>query len=270
MTDFSTIAPSYRMNSLVQASAGEMLLALLDPHGNEDILDVGCGAGNLTAALRARTGGRVVGIDQTAAMLGEAQQVYGDLGIEFLPVVGAALPFAEEFDCIFCNSVFQWFAEPTANLAAFHDALRAGGRVAVQAPATRDYCANFLKAVDHCRQMPELAACFAGFRSPWFFLDTAAAYRALFRESGFRVDVCRIDAVRMPCTVDKAVAVFQSGAAAGYCNQNCFDTPLPQGFADRVLGRVRESFAAQAEPDGRIELVFQRLFVLAAKEGEGK
>lgn len=266
MVDFSSIAPSYRKNSLVQASAGKMLLDLLALTGKEDILDVGCGAGKLTALLRTKTSGRVVGIDRTEEMIRDARATYGDQGIELLPVATDTLPFDEEFDGIFCNSVFQWFADPAVNLANFYRALRPGGRLAVQAPATYQYCPHFLKAIDYCRKSPELDATFAAFRSPWFFRDTAAEYRLLFEEAGFQVVSCRIEPVPQTCSIDKAVGVFKSGAAAGYLNQVCFAKPLPADFADRVLAGVRESFVAQAGAGDMVDLLFYRLFVLAEKE----
>lgn len=266
MVDFSSIAPSYRKNSLVQASAGKMLLDLFAPTEKEDILDVGCGAGNLTALLRAKTSGRVVGVDQAEGMLRDARVTYGNQGIEFLAVTGDTLSFVEEFDGIFCNSVFQWFVDPAVNLASFYRALRPGGRLAVQAPATHRYCPQFLKAIDYCRKSPELDATFAAFRSPWFFRDTAAEYRLLFEEAGFQVVSCRVESVPQACSIDKAVGIFKSGAAAGYLNQVCFAKPLSPDFADRVLARVRESFAAQADAHGMVDLLFHRLFVLAEKE----
>lgn len=266
MTDFSSIAPSYRKDSLVQASAGEMLLALLGLQGDEDVLDVGCGAGNLTALLRTKTSGRMVGVDREAGMLSEARASYGEQGIEFLLAEGGQLTFAEEFDCLFCNSVFQWFPHPARSLTAFHRALRPSGRAGVQAPATGSYCPNFLQAIEHCRGSSELDNLLAGFRSPWFFLDSAEEYRILFEAAGFRVDVCRIEPFRTSCSIDKAAAVFKSGAAAGYLNQACFSEALPPNFAERVLTCVRESFAEQADDEGIVELVFNRLYVLAGRE----
>jgi ubiquinone/menaquinone biosynthesis C-methylase UbiE len=46
--EFSEIAKRYRETSLVQQSAAETLFRLLAIEGSEDVLDVGCGTGNLT------------------------------------------------------------------------------------------------------------------------------------------------------------------------------------------------------------------------------
>ena len=46
--EFSEIAKRYRETSLVQQSAAETLFRLFAIGGSEDVLDVGCGTGNLT------------------------------------------------------------------------------------------------------------------------------------------------------------------------------------------------------------------------------
>ena len=269
MTDFSTIAHSYQEKSLIQASAGKQLMEMLALAGDEDILDVGCGAGNLTVELRGRTVGRVVGIDQTQGMIRQAQEQYAKRDIEFQVIKAERLPLAGEFDLIFCNSVFQWFPEPMAALQGFHRALRPWGKVGMQAPATRNYSPNFLRAIDHCRRSAGIDGLFAGFRSPWFFLDSAEEYQALFEQAGFTVGTCRIAAVHQPCTPRKALDVFNSGAAAGYLNPACFSDPLPENFAERMRLGVRKSFEEQADANGRIDLVFHRIFLTADKTDPG-
>jgi len=265
MTDFSTISTSYQEKSLVQASAGKQLMDLLALAGNEDILDVGCGPGNLTAELRALTSGRVVGIDQAEGMIRQARAQCAKRDIEFQVVNGDRMPFADEFDTIFCNSVFQWFTRPVVTLQEFHRVLRPSGRVGMQAPATHNYSPNFIRAIDHCRRSAEIDDLFAGFRCPWLFFDSAEEYQALFEQAGFTVNTCRLDQIHQPHTPAKAFDIFNSGAAAGYLNQAYFSTPLLEDFSGRMLQGVRESFEEQANDKGEVDLVFNRIFVLAGK-----
>jgi trans-aconitate 2-methyltransferase len=56
--EFSEIAKRYRETSLVQQSAAETLFRLLAIGGSEDVLDVGCGTGNLTKKIRVATSGQ--------------------------------------------------------------------------------------------------------------------------------------------------------------------------------------------------------------------
>jgi trans-aconitate methyltransferase len=262
MSDFSTIASFYREKSLVQANAGKQLIELLEIAPDADILDVGCGTGNLTAELRGITCGRVVAIDPAEGMIRQAQALYGRHAIDFRMTDGDALPFDNEFDLIFCSSVFQWFREPAGTLARFAKALRPGGLVGIQAPATRRFCPNFLAAIARCLRAPRLATLFAGFRSPWFFLESPHEYRTLFEQAGFSVTHCRIAETHQRCSVDKAIDIFNSGAAAGFLNQSNYGEPLPADFIELVMEEVRASFEEQADASGEIDLVFHRLFAV--------
>ena len=267
MSDFSTIASFYREKSLVQANAGKQLIELLEIAPTADILDVGCGTGNLTAELRGITFGRVIGIDPAEGMIRQAQSVYGNRDIDFRMNSGVGMEFDSEFDTIYCSSTFQWFREPAVSLANFAKALRPGRKVGIQAPATSRYCPNFLSAIERCCRAPRLAAIFAGFRPPWFFLDSADEYRTLFEQAGFIVSHCRIEETHQRCSVDKAVDIFNSGAAAGYLNQAYYAEPLPEDFNELVMEEMRVSFEEQTNASGEIDLVFYRLFAVLRKSG---
>jgi ubiquinone/menaquinone biosynthesis C-methylase UbiE len=267
MSDFSDIASFYREKSLVQANAGKQLMELLEIGPHADILDVGCGTGNLTAELRRITSGRVVAIDPSEGMIRQAGALYGDLDIFFCMNSGDGMEFDSEFDTIFCSSTFQWFREPAVCLANFEKALRPGGKAGIQAPATSRYCPNFLAAIERCCRAPRLAPLFAGFRPPWFFLDSAPEYRTLFEQAGFIVGNCRIEEMHQRCSVDKAVDIFNSGAAAGYLNQAYYGSPLPADFNELVMAEMRAAFEDQADASEEIDLVFYRLFAVLRKVG---
>jgi SAM-dependent methyltransferase len=92
-------------------------------------LDVGCGTGLVSAALRERGWG-VVGVDFSSPMLGEAKREHGDAS----PLVRArseALPLsARRFDLVACGTAFHWFARLAA-LAEMSRVLVPGGWVAL-------------------------------------------------------------------------------------------------------------------------------------------
>lgn len=83
---------------------GEELTELFTIPKGSRVIDLGCGAGNLTSRLNAM-GYSVIGIDDSQAMLDIAAKNYSD--IEFKK--GNALDFKEEpVDGIFSNAVFHW------------------------------------------------------------------------------------------------------------------------------------------------------------------
>jgi len=137
--NFSKIADDYM--PVVQSSAGEKLLELLNIREHENVLDLGCGDGRLTAKIRKLTKGRVVGVDVSEKMIEKAKKFNG---IEFIVKAAEELDFENEFDVIFCNSSFQWF-DPHKSLEKCYRALKHGGRIGIQAPVKKNYCPNFHK-----------------------------------------------------------------------------------------------------------------------------
>ena len=99
--DFSEIAREYDRRALLQASAGERLLALVEVKPSDDVLVIGCGTGKLTAKLRQFTGGRVAGIDSEPEMIRQAKAGYHDTGITFECLNAEEMAYKEEFDLIF-------------------------------------------------------------------------------------------------------------------------------------------------------------------------
>jgi len=265
VTDFSKVSSRYEQSSLVQKSAAQTLLALLKIGGEEDVLDLGCGSGGLTVTLRGLTRGRVLGVDSAAGMLDQARQNAGDQNIEFVQSEAQQMCFDREFDVVFCNSAFQWFREPGQALDAVHRALRPGGRVGVQAPATHNYNQNFLHAVAAAWSDPLLAPFSQAFNPPWLFLDTEEQYSEIFQAHGFTVTYCRFETIRSEYTPSQVLAIFSTGAAAGYLNQDCYRTTLPEWYGERFLERIGADFTAQADVNERLELVFTRIYLTAVR-----
>jgi len=265
MERFDEIASRYRHTSLVQASAGAKLIELLDIPKDADILDVGCGTGNLTAELAGITTGRVTGVDPSGEMVRFAAAAFGDQRISVMQMGAEAIAFDGEFDIVYCNSAFQWFRDPGRFLDNARRALRPGGRIGMQAPARQDYCPAFINAIETCCGNPEIIQVFSGFCSPWFFLETEDGYRSLFEQAGFRVLFCTIEESRSRRTPQQALDVFCSGARAGYLDPSCYDCSWPEGFETKFLDGIRQAFERQADKEGMIDLMFHRIFVIAEK-----
>ena len=110
--DFSKIATKYEDYSLVQKSAAEILLNLLKIGNTDDVLDLGCGVGNLTRKIKEMTDGKVVGIDPSEGMIKEAIEKSRGLDIAFEVKSVEELNYRDCFNVIFCNSSTQrktWF-----------------------------------------------------------------------------------------------------------------------------------------------------------------
>ncbi len=99
------------------------------------VLDVACGTGLVARALVDRWGARVVGLDQSASMLGRARaKLAADprLAARVTLVEGEAehLPFADrEFDHLTFTYLLRYVDDPAATLRELARVVKPGGRV---------------------------------------------------------------------------------------------------------------------------------------------
>lgn len=262
MSRFDEISGRYARDSSAQRSAADVLLALAAVGPADDVLDVGCGTGALAARIRGMTRGRVVGVDPSTGMI-EAARREAPPGVALARCAAEELPYEAEFDLVLSNSALQWFRDPALALARMRRALRPGGRLAVQAPATRLYCPEFVEAMSDVSRDPRTGSSFAGFRSPWFLFETADEYATLAAAAGLEVSHARLEELVLRETPDGALRVFGSGAEAGYLDPTRYGAPLPDGYAAAVREIVHAAFARRAGGDGRLDLRFRRVYLLA-------
>ena len=263
--DFSQIATKYQETSYVQSAAGKKLLALADIGKTDDVLDIGCGAGSMLLAIRKETSGVVSGADPSPGMIKKAKEVTAGQKISFFQSTAEELAKENEYDVIICNSAFQWVTDGAKAASAFFEALRPGGKVVIQAPGTSNYCPGFIRAVEYAVNDKVIAPMYAHFTLPWFFLDTAKDYAALFESARLSVDHAVIEKEHNRFSVEKAMSVFESGAAIGYLNPTFYDTPIDDHYKETFRQKIRESFENQADDKGNIDLTFSRIYLRAVK-----
>jgi trans-aconitate 2-methyltransferase len=99
----------------------------------ESIVDLGCGAGNVTAVLRRRwPAARLTGVDGSASMLARARQA--DPGAEWRQAdIGVWSP-AAPVDLLFSNAALHWLDDHATLLPRLLGAVSPGGVLAVQMP----------------------------------------------------------------------------------------------------------------------------------------
>jgi len=128
---------------------------------DEVVLDVGCGTGNLSAALLARLGrdGRVVAFDFAPAMLEVARAKNpDDSRLRWLEADAERLPLATgSFDRVICFSVWPHFDAPATAALELARVLRAGGHLHVWHLASRARINAIHAAASHAVQHDLLA-----------------------------------------------------------------------------------------------------------------
>ena len=263
--DFSKISSYYDQKAVVQKSASGKLFDLVKIRPEDDVLDIGCGTGQLTQKIRNFTNGRVVGIDPSPGMIETAVRNNTRPGLVFEERSAESLCCENEFDTVISNSAFQWFKNPELVLRNIHRALRPGGRIGMQAPARKNYCPNFIDAVERVASDPRTRESFRHFVSPWIFLETAEEYKDLFRKAGFYVHLSEIEEVTTFHTPVELQGIFSSAALAAYLNQDYYSIPVGKEYERRFMEIVEDAFARQAGPDGEVALIFFRVYLLADK-----
>ncbi len=153
------------------------LVELLAPRPEEDILDLGCGDGVLTAAIAARCRS-IVGVDASPAQVAAARA----RGVDARVCDGHALPFESEFDAIVTNAALHWMTRPDEPIDGMWRALRQGGRIAGEMGGAGNV-AQISRALANALERrgidPES-------RFPWYF-PTPEAYRRRLAARGFEV-----------------------------------------------------------------------------------
>jgi len=132
---------SKRSNAYVACSALmdqadlDTVVGLLEPTGEERVLDVATGTGNLAMALSPHVK-EVIGIDITPGMLELAVRAARENGPGNIDnMVGDVehLPFREsEFDVVTCRFSFHHFPGPRISLCEMARVLRPGGRLVIE------------------------------------------------------------------------------------------------------------------------------------------
>ena len=263
--DFSKIANIYQKHSLIQKSAAEILLNLLEIGENDNVLDLGCGVGNITSKIREITKAKLVGIDSSGGMVKEAVEKCKDSDIFFEVKSAEEMDYNDCFDVIFCNSTFQWFKDPEKALKNCYTALRNGGRMGIQAPAKKDYSPNFIEVVEKAKENPTIRNIFSHFKEPWFFLETSDEYKNFFEKLGFNVVSSKIEVVKTKHTPKEAFNVFSSGAIMGYLGQEFYDIKIDENYIEKFKKIIKDAFIQQANNQGEVELIFNRIFLVARK-----
>jgi trans-aconitate methyltransferase len=197
-------------------------------------------------------------------MIEKSKRNYGK-EIIFQRETAEDISFNNIFNVIFCNSAFQWFHDAQKSIINFYRALKSKGRVGIQAPAKKEYCPNFIQAVKAIETDNTAGSFYRNFKSPWFFLNTAKEYAEMFLEQGFEVPFSEIQTIETFHYPEEVYNIFASGAAAGYLNQANYSCEITNEYINGFQNLIRKEFNAQAKYDGKVKLLFNRIFLVAVK-----
>jgi trans-aconitate 2-methyltransferase len=252
-------AETYHRVSNPQFDWGTVVLARLPLHGDECVLDVGCGTGRLTEKLLARLPrGRVVGIDLSSNMVRVARDyLHGqNARVHFLVADASAMPVFEQADAVFSTATFHWVLDHPRLFRSLRDALRPGGLLVAQCGGARNLTRIHRRTAALMAE-PRWARFFEGWSDPWEFADAETTARRL-ADAGF-------DDIHT--TVEASPVVFPDADSFSTFITNVICRPhlacLPDGTLkdEFITAMTREASA----DDPRFELDYWRLNISARR-----
>lgn len=180
-------AAVYHQVSAPQVSWGKKVLARVSLHGDETVLDAGCGTGRLTRdLLEALPHGHVVALDVSQNMIDAARDYltpdFGDR-VEFVLCDFLHMPFEARFDGIFSTASFHWVRDHEALFRILCRALRPGGWLCAQCGGAGNIH-RFLTRAQALMASPAYSPFFHDFESPWELSDASTAATRL-KHAGF-------------------------------------------------------------------------------------
>ena len=249
----------YSEASAHQKEWGSRLIEELDLRGNERILDLGCGDGELTASLaRLVPSGKVVGIDASSGMVDEAlKKQAGNLHFFLMDI--NQINFTGEFDLIFSNATLHWVLDHKRLLFNLKRALRVNGVLRLNFGGDGN-CANFMRVINEAMRHGKYAQYFDGFVWPWY-MPSVEEYRSLMEQASFQeVHVWDENADRFfPDSKALVKWIDQPSIVPFLASVGEEDST---GFREFVISRMLEE---TTQADGRCFETFRRINVFARK-----
>lgn len=163
------------------------LVARIAADAPRHVVDLGCGTGNLTAALAQRwPAARVEGIDSSAEMIARSAEHATDR-LTFAVADIADWQPASDVDVIVSNAALQWLPGHRSMIARWAAALPVGGWIALQVPGNFDSPSHVL--MREIASSNRWASRLKGVLQNRLSVEMPQAYAATLLDAGLSADV---------------------------------------------------------------------------------
>jgi trans-aconitate methyltransferase len=187
MKNYRWDAQDYEQHSRAQQRWARELIDKLGLRGDEDVLDLGCGDGKVSAEIaHLLDRGSVVGVDSSPQMVALAAKRYPPAdytNLSFQVMDARRLSFEACFDLMFSNAALHWVTDHQPVVQGLYRCLRPGGRILLQMGGQGN-AEHILSVLAQVQAEPRWLPYFQDFAFPYGFLGIAE-YQALLTEAGF-------------------------------------------------------------------------------------
>lgn len=232
------------------------LIARIGFDDPQQILDIGCGPGNSTAALKSRfPGAQIIGIDYSEAMIERAKSECP--GVRFIAGDASGdLSHLGTFDLIFANASLQWLPKHDVLLRRYFGMLRSGGAIAMQIPQfDRMPISRVIEDVA-CSQ--QFNGFFTNFKTGMYYNADGLYYDVLSEHCG-EVNMWATEYFHVMSGYTAIIEWISSTGMKPYIDQ------IPKESQPDFVAQVEDGLKTQypLQKDGRVLFPFKRLFFIA-------
>jgi trans-aconitate 2-methyltransferase len=234
----------------------DLLGRIAAPHP-ADVVDLGCGAGNITAMMRRRwPAADILGVDGSAEMLARAAATVP--GCRFAQGDIATWRPERPVDVLYSNAALHWLADHAGLFPRLLGDVAPGGTFAVQMPAMHEMPLRRLQ-YDVAASGP-WAKVLAGIGSAPPILE-AGAYWDILRPHCAALDIWETTYLHALTGPDPVAAWARGSSLRPFLD--ALPPDLRPGFIAAYADAVRPAYPPRA--DGTTLLPFRRLFLVAAR-----
>lgn len=234
------------------------LIARINATKPERILDLGCGPGNSTFALKSTFAeSEILGVDASDDMLKKARAEHSDIEFKkcFLPQ--GLDDIDGKFDLIFSNACIHWIPKQKELLAKCDEKLNGGGMLAVQIPFIQN--APFYKIL--YKLVEEKWQKLSSIKN--FHNLMPEEYYDLLTELGFEFDIWQTTYYHTVLSHEGIIDWYKGSGLRPYLDALKSDEER-ESFISDLLSIIKEKYPVQS--NGNIILKMPRVFFVAKKK----
>jgi len=220
------------------------------------ILDIGCGPGNSTAALRDHwKEAEITGIDFSETMIKKARKDHPELQF-MIGDAGKDLSHLGEFDLVFANASLQWIPDHENLIPRLFGMVRPNGAFATQIPQFKQM--PIAKTIIRMTETEKWSHYFKNFQDEHFFYADNSYYDYLNQKSSDIV-IWASKYYHIMENHHKIIEMIQSTGLKPYLDY--LPDELHLDFLNDVLEGIKADYPLQS--DQKVLFPFDRLFIIA-------
>ena len=252
----------YEKSSSAQFKWAMDLVSKLELRGDENVIDIGCGDGKITAAIADRVPrGKVLGIDLSGDMVEFACNKYQQhdyQNLSFQQKDATQLAYQDEFDVVVSFACLHWVKDHIPVLEGIRRSLKTPGRILLQFGGKRN-AGEILDITEDLIRTDEWSTYFQGFNFPYHFYG-AEEYQDWLKQVGLK-------AKRVELVPKDMVHLGKSGLEGIIRNTWLpYIERIPDELRAKFIGKIADRYI-ESHPlqEGMVHVKMVRLEVEAEK-----